>query len=66
MTWLRGWLDTFFRWLRPAPTAQAAIQCIHPSSSLGPCVYRQKGTTPGYKGAGWFTYCSNCGAYLPC
>lgn len=42
-----------------------AVACLH-LSSLGPCRWRAKGTTPGVKGSGWFRQCSRCGGFEPC
>ena len=40
------------------------MQCLHPS--WGFCHYRRKGTTPGFKGDGYFRKCTACPTYVPC
>lgn len=46
------------------------VRCLHTVNGVnawGPCRWRAKGTTPGYKEAGYYSRCgSYCGAYKPC
>lgn len=57
--------------LARTPGVRALLSCTHRypdgSAALGPCHQRAKGTTPGYKAAGWFSQCQSwCKRYVPC